>query len=89
MARHNIISIVFNAILIILFAMINGVHDGWGYIEPYIASFLHETDPTIKTSQIQWLYLAILGCSILSGFLLTPIKNLIGFKGGVCLSFVF
>jgi len=66
---HSRLHIVFNALLIILFGMINGVHDGWGYIEPYIASFLHETDPTIKTSQIQWLYFSILACSIISGFL--------------------
>lgn len=28
-----------NAVFMIVFAMVDGMHDGWGYIEPYIASY--------------------------------------------------
>jgi len=56
--------LVLNCILIIVFSMINGIHDGWGYIEPYLASYLHKNDPYITTSMVQWLYFAILLTSI-------------------------
>jgi hypothetical protein len=45
-----------NSVLIIFFAMVNGMHDGWGYIAPYIASYLRLHDESITTSQTHILY---------------------------------
>lgn len=73
---------------VIIFSMVNGVHDGWGYIEPYIASYLRQFDSEIGVGKVQWLYFVILLSSVVSGFTLIPIKDRIGYKGGIWLSFM-
>lgn len=62
-----------NSVLLIIFAMVNGMHDGWGFIEPYIASYLRIHDESITTSQTHILYTLILCSSILSSFIFRPV----------------
>lgn len=77
-----------NGGLLILFAMINGMHDGWGYIEPYIASYLRLANPNITTSMVHILYTIILSTSVISSFIFRKIILTIGYKEGIIVTFV-
>ena len=80
--------IIKNIILLIIFQMINGMHDGWGYIQPYISSYLHIYDPHMTTSKVHILYAIILLSSIISAFLFQPLTKIFSHKGSISFSFI-
>ena len=83
-------SIAINIIITIIITTTCYLQDSWGYIEPYLASYLYYHNEENTTANTHILYYILMSQGIVAGQIFIPISEIFGYRGGIALScFIF
>jgi MFS family permease len=67
---------------------INGIGDGWGYIEVYIASYLYSFNDSITTGKVHILFLIMELSLVIGAWIFEPMSSRLGYRETLSLMLV-
>lgn len=82
------ISLTLRLFIIILIGAIGCLSNGWGFFEPYLRSYLHETSKTVTGSTMACYFFVLFIGQIIGSFTFSCMMNLQGYKEILCLSYL-
>jgi hypothetical protein len=77
-----------SAAILIFIGVMMGLDFGWGYIEPYITSYLRLYSDSITTSLVHILYTIMLVSQIIGAQLFRPISVTFGYREGIAICMI-
>lgn len=75
-----------NIPVIAVAAMVVALDGGWGYLETYVASYLHSYSDSITTSKVHILYSIMMGSGIIGAQIFHPVCSRLGYREAMSLS---
>jgi MFS family permease len=75
-----------NVSVISITSMLVALDCGWGYLETYVASYLHSYSDNITTSKVHILYSIIMGSGIIGAQIFHPVCSRLGYREAMSLS---
>lgn len=78
-----------SACVLIIVSFIMALDSGWGFVELYIASYLHRYNQSITTSSVHILYSILQISQLLGAQIFRPICIKLGYREGISICFLF
>jgi MFS family permease len=75
--------------VMVIISLIIGIDVGWGYIQVYIASYLHSHSPSITTSKVHMLFSVMDLGQIIGAQIFQPVTSKLGYRESLSLALAF
>ena len=72
--------------VMVIISLIIGIDVGWGYIQVYMASYLHSYSPSITTSKVHMLYSVMDLGQIIGAQIFEPVTSKLGYRESLSLA---